>query len=192
MILILVQEFASLDDEAKIYKLVGPVLLKQDTSEAKSTVDSRLEYIEKEMYVDSRMVSCTNYANNLDSKRVEDNIKGLQEQSESKRMEVRAFDFVFMIRMLTKPDNAHAVANATRCHCGACVETHSTAPFCQKICSHSSSLPMLSDLLPLHTYPLLEIPNLTNLLTLLLAVFTTRTNDDSSPLHAIDTHLIRF
>ena len=43
------QEFAGLDDEAKIYKLVGPVLLKQDTAEAKSTVDSRLEYIEKEM-----------------------------------------------------------------------------------------------------------------------------------------------
>jgi hypothetical protein len=44
-----IQEFASLDDDAKIYKLVGPVLLKQDTSEAKSTVNSRLEYIEKEM-----------------------------------------------------------------------------------------------------------------------------------------------
>jgi prefoldin beta subunit len=43
------QEFAGLDDEANIYKLVGPVLLKQDTAEAKSTVDSRLEYIEKEM-----------------------------------------------------------------------------------------------------------------------------------------------
>ena len=43
------QEFATLDDDAKIYKLVGPVLLKQETAEAKSTVDSRLEYIEKEM-----------------------------------------------------------------------------------------------------------------------------------------------
>ena len=36
-------------DDANIYKLVGPVLLKQDTSEARSTVDGRLEYIEKEM-----------------------------------------------------------------------------------------------------------------------------------------------
>ena len=43
------QEFATPDDDAKIYKLVGPVLLKQETAEAKSTVDSRLEYIEKEM-----------------------------------------------------------------------------------------------------------------------------------------------
>jgi prefoldin beta subunit len=30
--------------------LVGPVLLKQDTTEAKSTVDGRLEYIGGEMY----------------------------------------------------------------------------------------------------------------------------------------------
>jgi hypothetical protein len=45
------QEFSTLSDDANIYKLVGPVLLKQETSEAKSTVDGRLEYIEKEMYV---------------------------------------------------------------------------------------------------------------------------------------------
>jgi len=64
------QEFSGLDDEAKIYKLVGPVLLKQETSEAKSTVDSRLEYIEKEI------------------KRVEENIKGLQQQCDGKRMEI--------------------------------------------------------------------------------------------------------
>lgn len=43
------QEFGTLADDANIYKLVGPVLLKQDTSEAKSTVDGRLDYIEKEM-----------------------------------------------------------------------------------------------------------------------------------------------
>ncbi|KAK1067129.1 Prefoldin subunit 6 [Friedmanniomyces endolithicus] len=43
------KEFAGLADDAVIYKLVGPVLLKQDTSEAKSTVDGRLDYIEKEM-----------------------------------------------------------------------------------------------------------------------------------------------
>lgn len=43
------QEFQSLKDDATIYKLVGPVLLKQDTIEAKSTVDGRLDYIENEM-----------------------------------------------------------------------------------------------------------------------------------------------
>lgn len=43
-------EFASLDDDANIYKLIGPVLLKQDRSEAIRTVDGRLEFIEKETY----------------------------------------------------------------------------------------------------------------------------------------------
>ena len=47
----LAQEFKTLQDDSTIYKLVGPVLLKQDTSEAKSTVEGRLEYIGKEMYV---------------------------------------------------------------------------------------------------------------------------------------------
>lgn len=44
-------EFAALDDDANIYKLIGPVLLKQDRSEAVRTVEGRLEFIEKEMYV---------------------------------------------------------------------------------------------------------------------------------------------
>lgn len=35
----------------KIYKLVGPVLLAQDKSEAISAVQARLDFIEKEMYV---------------------------------------------------------------------------------------------------------------------------------------------
>lgn len=43
------QEFSTLSEDANIYKLVGPVLLKQDTTEAKSTVEGRLDFIEKEM-----------------------------------------------------------------------------------------------------------------------------------------------
>jgi prefoldin beta subunit len=42
-------EFLSLPEEATIYKLVGPVLLKQETEEAKSTVGGRLEFIKGEM-----------------------------------------------------------------------------------------------------------------------------------------------
>ena len=45
------QEFATLAEDANIYKLVGPVLLKQETSEAKSTVEGRLDFIDKEMSV---------------------------------------------------------------------------------------------------------------------------------------------
>ena len=36
-------------DDANIYKLVGPVLLKQDKTEAVLAVDGRLEFIENEM-----------------------------------------------------------------------------------------------------------------------------------------------
>lgn len=43
------QEFASLKDDSSIYKLVGPVLLKQEKTEAVMAVDGRLEFIEKEM-----------------------------------------------------------------------------------------------------------------------------------------------
>ncbi|OQO08178.1 hypothetical protein B0A48_06972 [Cryoendolithus antarcticus] len=58
------KEFSTLADDANIYKLVGPVLLKQDTAEAKSTVDGRLEYIGGEI------------------------IKEIQEKSEGKRTEI--------------------------------------------------------------------------------------------------------
>jgi prefoldin beta subunit len=44
-------EFNSLDDDANIYKQIGPVLLKQDKTEALMAVSGRLEFIEKEMYV---------------------------------------------------------------------------------------------------------------------------------------------
>ncbi|KAK4247543.1 Prefoldin [Corynascus novoguineensis] len=43
------QEFAKLKDEETIYKLIGPVLLKQERVEAESTVKGRLEFIEKEI-----------------------------------------------------------------------------------------------------------------------------------------------
>ena len=50
------QEFASLTPENTVYKLVGPVLVKQDQTEAKQNVDTRLDFIKSEMYVVS--VSC--------------------------------------------------------------------------------------------------------------------------------------
>lgn len=44
-------EFNSLDDDANIFKLIGPALMKQDKTEALMAVNGRLEFIEKEMYV---------------------------------------------------------------------------------------------------------------------------------------------
>jgi prefoldin beta subunit len=43
------QEFERLQEGEGIYKLVGPVLLKQDKVEAESTVKGRLEFISKEL-----------------------------------------------------------------------------------------------------------------------------------------------
>ncbi|KAI4132470.1 MAG: hypothetical protein LQ338_000690 [Usnochroma carphineum] len=58
------------DPSANIYKLIGPVLLKQDKQEAESAVEGRLEFIGNEM------------------KRVEKLIAEMQEKSEGKKMEV--------------------------------------------------------------------------------------------------------
>ncbi|KAJ5749786.1 hypothetical protein N7533_006814, partial [Penicillium manginii] len=63
-------EFAQLDDESNIYKLVGPVLLKQDKAEATMAVNGRLEFIEKEI------------------KRIEGEITDKEEKGEKKRAEV--------------------------------------------------------------------------------------------------------
>ena len=38
-----------LGDDTVVYKMMGPVLVKQELSEAKQTVSKRLDYINKEM-----------------------------------------------------------------------------------------------------------------------------------------------
>ncbi|PSS09030.1 hypothetical protein M430DRAFT_53590 [Amorphotheca resinae ATCC 22711] len=64
------KEFSGLDDDANIYKLVGPVLLKQDRKESMLAVDGRLEFIDKEI------------------KRFEKQIKEAQEKSDKLKMEI--------------------------------------------------------------------------------------------------------
>ena len=59
-----------LASDFNIYKLVGPVLLKQDKNEAVTAVDGRLDFIETEI------------------KRVENKINGLQEVGSLKRQEL--------------------------------------------------------------------------------------------------------
>ena len=55
------QEFAQLTSENTVFKLVGPVLVKQDQTEAKNNVDTRLEFIRGEMFVHpSRSMKFTN------------------------------------------------------------------------------------------------------------------------------------
>ncbi|KAI4253301.1 MAG: hypothetical protein LQ352_003768 [Teloschistes flavicans] len=64
------REFSTLSDDSKIYKLIGPVLLKQEKAEAESAVEGRLGWIEGEI------------------KRVSSQIEDLQSKSEKKKMEV--------------------------------------------------------------------------------------------------------
>mmetsp|Transcript_11093 Transcript_11093/g.34021 ORF Transcript_11093/g.34021 Transcript_11093/m.34021 type:complete len:164 (-) Transcript_11093:34-525(-) len=54
------KELALLSDDSTIYKLVGPVLIKQDLVEANSNVGKRIEYINGEL------------------KRIDDQVKGLE------------------------------------------------------------------------------------------------------------------
>ena len=43
------KELGLLDDEDIVYKLIGPILVQQETSDAKIQVDSRIEMINKEI-----------------------------------------------------------------------------------------------------------------------------------------------
>lgn len=43
------EELALLEDGANVYKLMGPVLVKQELEESRQTVDKRIEYITNEI-----------------------------------------------------------------------------------------------------------------------------------------------
>ncbi|KAI9189650.1 Prefoldin subunit 6 [Blastocladiella emersonii ATCC 22665] len=64
------KEFELLDDEATVYKLIGPVLVKQEQPEAKANVAKRLEFIRGEIT------------------RAEKKIKELNEKMEKTKMEI--------------------------------------------------------------------------------------------------------
>lgn len=51
IIFLILQEMDLLEDDAVVYKLIGPALIKQEVTEAKDTVSKRLEYIAREMWV---------------------------------------------------------------------------------------------------------------------------------------------
>ncbi|KZP10511.1 hypothetical protein FIBSPDRAFT_838340 [Athelia psychrophila] len=64
------QEFAQLTPNNTVYKLIGPVLVPQDQAEAKSNVDTRLEFIRGEI------------------KRVEGQLKEIGTKTEKKKQEL--------------------------------------------------------------------------------------------------------
>ncbi|KAI5291129.1 hypothetical protein KEM55_008417 [Ascosphaera atra] len=67
------KEFASLDDDAEIYKKIGPVLLKQERTEAVNAVEGRLSFIGREI------------------ERIEKQIKELEAKGEQKQTEILQF-----------------------------------------------------------------------------------------------------
>ena len=62
------KELALLDDEDVVYKLIGPILVQQETSDAKIQVDSRIDMINKEIHKLEK-----NYQTN--TKKIDDNKK---------------------------------------------------------------------------------------------------------------------
>ena len=61
-------ELTLLDDSDIVYKLIGPILVQQETSDAKIQVDSRIEMINKEIHKLEK-----NYQNNI--KKIDENRK---------------------------------------------------------------------------------------------------------------------
>ncbi|KZT68518.1 hypothetical protein DAEQUDRAFT_766325 [Daedalea quercina L-15889] len=90
------KEFSTLTERNEVYKLVGPVLVKQDQAEAKTTVDKRLEFIASDMCVSwlpSDESSLTVHAPSSrvrppNSKRIEGQIKDLEEKADKKKLEL--------------------------------------------------------------------------------------------------------
>ncbi|KAF8647951.1 hypothetical protein AX16_006483 [Volvariella volvacea WC 439] len=81
------EEFGHLTPENTIYKLIGPVLVKQDQDDAKQNVQTRLEFIRSEMFV---LVAIAN-TRPIDlgaRKRVEGQLKDIQTKSDAKKQEI--------------------------------------------------------------------------------------------------------
>lgn len=64
------KELELLEEDTNVYKLIGPVLVKQDLVEAKANVNKRIEYITAEL------------------RRLDGMLKGLEDQQNTKKDEV--------------------------------------------------------------------------------------------------------
>ncbi|KAJ3109465.1 hypothetical protein HDU96_007229 [Phlyctochytrium bullatum] len=78
------KEFKELKEETPVYKLIGPVLVKQDLVEAKVNVDKRLQYIRSEMWVLDKAVKHLHVIR----ERVEKLIQTLEEKQEQQKTEI--------------------------------------------------------------------------------------------------------
>lgn len=74
-------EFNVLDDDATVYKLLGPTLLPQDLAESKMTVTKRLEFIRKEKGRLEKRVQETEERGNALAVRIQQMQAGLQQST---------------------------------------------------------------------------------------------------------------
>ncbi|CAM9358359.1 unnamed protein product [Ascophyllum nodosum] len=87
------QELDLLEDEASVFKLIGPVLMKQDLEEAKQNVAKRLELIEREMSKVSKAIEKKQKeeaAIGDEIMRIQNSMKGQAQEAARKIMESTA------------------------------------------------------------------------------------------------------
>ena len=99
----LVQEFAQLTSGNTVYKLIGPVLVKQDQAEAKSNVNTRLDFIRSEMSGFSPNSTNSELTNKPCSQRVEGQIKDIEQKQEKKKTEVSFHSSIVLSLSLILP-----------------------------------------------------------------------------------------
>ncbi len=105
-ILIIFQELNLLTEDANVFKMIGPALIKQDQVEAKSNVSKRIEYIKGEIG------------------RIDGQLKGLDAKFKTKENEVCLFlsntqsqKSPSHAKSLVTPDNGSAKAFAKHLAC---------------------------------------------------------------------------
>uniref|UniRef100_A0A6N2NIE8 Prefoldin subunit 6 n=1 Tax=Salix viminalis TaxID=40686 RepID=A0A6N2NIE8_SALVM len=76
------KELDLLNDDANVYKLIGPVLVKQDLAEANANVRKRIDYISAEL------------------KRLDGTLQDLEEKQNSKKDAVCGFPFSCLIQFI--------------------------------------------------------------------------------------------
>ncbi|KAL9998361.1 putative prefoldin beta [Helianthus debilis subsp. tardiflorus] len=76
---LVLKELDLLNEDANVYKLIGPVLVKQDLAEANANVKKRIEYISAEL------------------KRLDSTLQDLEEKQNSKKEAVSYFFSVYVV-----------------------------------------------------------------------------------------------
>ncbi|KAJ6766309.1 PREFOLDIN SUBUNIT 6 [Salix purpurea] len=79
---LVLKELDLLNDDANVYKLIGPVLVKQDLAEANANVRKRIDYISAEL------------------KRLDGTLQDLEEKQNSKKDAVCGFPFSCLIQFI--------------------------------------------------------------------------------------------